>query len=73
MSELTKEEREKEKLNDEIERALQTLVSTDVCPLPIRTPEEIQSRKELCKIILDELKKKLIRGHKLFFLSNRDS
>ena len=57
MSELTKEEREKENLIDEIERALQALVSTDVCPLPMPTPEEIQSKKELCKIILDKLKK----------------
>ena len=54
---LNKEEREKENLNDEIERALDVLVSTDVCPLPIRTPEEIQSKKELCKIILDGLNK----------------
>ena len=57
MSKLTEEEREKEKLNDKIERALHALVSTDVCPLPIQTPEEIQSKKELCKIILDELNK----------------
>ena len=57
MSKLTEEEREKEKLNDKIERALHALVSTDVCPLPIPTPEEIQSKKELCKIILDELNK----------------
>ena len=55
MSKLTEEEREKEKLNDKIERALHALVSTDVCPLPMPTPEEIQSKKELCKIILDEL------------------
>ena len=57
MSELTKEEREKENLNDEIERALHALVSTEVCPLPMPTPEEIESKKELCKIILDELNK----------------
>ena len=57
MSELTKEEREKENLNEEIERALHAIVSTDVCPLPIPTPEEIQSKKELCKIILDKLNK----------------
>ena len=57
MSELTKEEREKENLNDEIERALQTLVSTDICPPPMKTPEETESKKELCKIILDELNK----------------
>jgi len=54
---LNKEEREKEKLNDKIERALHALVSTDVCPLPMKTPEEIESKKELCKIILDELNK----------------
>ena len=54
---LNKKEREKENLNEEIERALHALVSTDVCPLPIPTPEEIQSKKELCKIILDELNK----------------
>ena len=57
MSELTKEEREKEKLNDKIEKALHALVSNDVCPLPMPTPEEIESKKELCKIILDELNK----------------
>ena len=57
MSELTKEEREKENLIDEIERALHELVSNDICNLPIPTPEEIQSKKELCKIILDELNK----------------
>ena len=55
--ELTKEEREKENLVKEIERALQTLVSNDICNLPMPTPEEIQSKKELCKIILDELNK----------------
>ena len=43
MSKLTKEEQEKENLVKEIERALQTLVSTDVCPLPMPTPEEIES------------------------------
>ena len=52
MSELTKEEREKEKLNDEIEKALHALVSNDVCPLPIRTPEEIKSKKELLDMIM---------------------
>ena len=57
MSELTKEEREKENLIDEIERALHELVSNDICNLPMPTPEEIQSKKELCKIILDELNK----------------
>ena len=54
---LNKEEREKEKLNDEIEKALHALVSNDICNLPIPTPEEIESKKELCKIILDELNK----------------
>ncbi len=57
MSEWTAQEREEENLFKEIERALQTLVSTDVCPLPMPTPEEIESKKELCKIILDELNK----------------
>ena len=57
MSELTEKEREKENLFKEIERALHALVSTDVCPLPMPTPEEIESKKELCKIILDELNK----------------
>ena len=59
MSELTKEEREKENLIDEIDRALHALEksSTNACPLPPPTPEEIQSKKELCKIILDELNK----------------
>ena len=54
---LNKKEREKENLVKEIERALHALVSTDVCNLPMPTPEEIQSKKELCKIILDELNK----------------
>ena len=58
MSELTKEEREKENLIDEIERALHALVSTDVCPLPIPTPEEIQSRNKGLKNIADEYLKK---------------
>ena len=57
MSELTEEEREKENLIDEIERALHELVSNDICNLPMPTPEEIQSKKELCKIILDGLNK----------------
>ena len=57
MSELTKEEREKENPIDEIERALHALVSTDICNLPMPTPEEIESKKELCKIILDGLNK----------------
>ena len=58
MSELTKEEREKENLIDEIERALHALVSTDVCPLPIPTPEEIESRNKSLKNIADEYLKK---------------
>ena len=58
MSELTNEEREKENLIDEIDRALHALEKCNTgCPLPIPTPEEIESKKELCKIILDELNK----------------
>ena len=57
-SELTKEEREKENLIDEIERALHALVSTDVCPLPMPTPEEIESRNKSLKNIADEYLKK---------------
>ena len=57
MSELTKEEREKEKLNDEIERALHALVSTDVCPLPIPTPEAMRARNKSLKNIADEFLK----------------
>jgi len=45
MSELTKEEREKEKLNDEIEKALHTLLSNDICNLPMPTPEQIRANK----------------------------
>ena len=58
MSELTKEELEKENLIDEIERALHALVSTDVCPLPLPTPEEIQSRNKSLKNIADSYLKK---------------
>ena len=58
MSELTKEELEKENLIDEIERALHALVSTDVCPLPMPTPEEIESRNKNLKNIADEYLKK---------------
>ena len=57
-SELTKEEREKENLNDEIERALDVLVSIDACPLPMPTPEEIESRNKSLKNIADEYLKK---------------
>ena len=58
MSELTKEEREKENLIDEIGRALHALVSTDACPLPMPTPEEIESRNKSFKNIADEYLKK---------------
>ena len=58
MSELTKEEREKENLNDEIERALDVLLSIDACPLPMPTPEEIESRNKSLKNIADEFLKK---------------
>ena len=54
MSELTKEEREKENLIDEIERALQALVSNDLCSLPIKTSEEIESRNKFIKNFSDE-------------------
>ena len=43
MSELTKEELEKENLTDEIERALHALVSNDICNLPMPTPEQIRA------------------------------
>ena len=57
MSKLTEEEREKENLIDEIERALHALEKpyTNACPLPAKTPEEIQSQKELCKIISKQI------------------
>ena len=58
MSELTEEEREKENLVKEIERALHALISTDVCPLPMPTPEEIESRNKFLKNIADEFLKK---------------
>ena len=54
MSELTKEEREKEKLNDEIEKALHALVSNDICNLPMPTPEQIRARNKAFKNIIDE-------------------
>ena len=57
MSELTEKEREKENLIDEIERALHALVSTDACPLPMPTPEEIESRNISLKNIADEFLK----------------
>ena len=55
---LNKKEREKENLVKEIERALHALVSTDVCPLPMPTPEEIESRNKSLKNIVDEFLKK---------------
>tara|TARA_B100001079_G_scaffold123140_1_gene105613 strand:+ start:44 stop:235 length:192 start_codon:yes stop_codon:yes gene_type:complete len=55
---LNEEEREKENLVKEIERALHALVSTDVCPLPMPTPEEIESRNKSLKNIADEYLKK---------------
>ena len=58
MSELTEEEREKENLNDEIERALDVLLSIDACPLPMPTPEEIESRNKGLKDIADTYLKK---------------
>ena len=54
MSELTKEEREKENLIDEIERALHELVSNDICNLPMPTPEQIRARNKAFKNIIDE-------------------
>ena len=58
MSELTKEEREKENLNDEIEKALHALVSNDICNLPMPTPEQIRARNKAFKNIADEYLKK---------------
>ena len=58
MSELTKEEREKEKLNDEIEKALHALVSNDICNLPMPTPEQIRARNKAFKKISDKYLKK---------------
>ena len=58
MSELTKEEREKENLIDEIERALHALVSNDICNLPMPTPEQIRARNKAFKKISDEYLKK---------------
>ena len=51
---LNKEEREKENLNDEIEKALHALVSDDICNLPMPTPEAIESRNKSLKNIADE-------------------
>ena len=57
MSELTKEEREKEFkiLCDKIADVLSAPYRIGCHPPP--TPEEIQSKKELFKIILDKLNK----------------
>jgi hypothetical protein len=44
MSELTKEEREKE-----MERLVDELISTDVCPLPIPTPKQYVPEIKLSK------------------------
>ena len=55
---LNKEEREKEKLNDEIEKALHALVSNDICNLPMPTPEQIRARNKAFKNIADEYLKK---------------
>ena len=60
MSELTKEEREKEKLNDEIEKALHALVSNDICNLPMPTPEQIRARNKS----LNDIMLKRRRGEK---------
>ena len=46
---LNKEEREKENLNDEIEKALHALVSNDICNLPMPTPEQIRARNKAFK------------------------
>ena len=51
---LNKEEREKENLNDEIEKALHALVSNDICNLPMPTPEQIRARNKAFKNIIDE-------------------
>ena len=59
MSELTKEEREKENPIDEIERALHALVSTDICNLPMPTPEQIRARNKSLKNIADAYLKKV--------------
>ena len=58
MNELTKEEREKENLIDEIERALHELVSNDICNLPMPTPEQIRARNKAFKNIADTYLKK---------------
>ena len=58
MSELNKEEREKEFeiLRDKIADVLST--PYHIGPHPSPAPEEIQSKKELCKIISDKYLKK---------------
>jgi len=55
---INKEEREKENLNDEIEKALDALLSADVCSLPIPTSEEIESRNKSLKNIANTYLKK---------------
>ena len=57
MSELNKEERKKEFeiLRDKIDDVLSTPYHIGSHPPP--TPEEIQSKKELLKIILDKINK----------------
>jgi len=50
----TKGKKEKENLVKEIEIALQELVSTDVCLLPIPTPEAIRARNKAFNNIIDE-------------------
>ena len=57
---LNKEEREKEKLNDEIEKALHALVSNDICNLPMPTPEQIRARNKS----LNDIMLKRRRGEK---------
>jgi len=56
---LNKEEREKENLNVEIEKALHALVSNDICNLPMPTPEQIRARNKAFKNIADEYLKKV--------------
>ena len=55
---LNKEEREKENLVKETERALHALVSNDICNLPMPTPEQIRARNKAFKNIADEYLKK---------------
>ena len=57
---LNKEEREKDKLNDEIEKALHALVSNDICNLPMPTPEQVRARNKS----LNDIMLKRRRGEK---------